>query len=301
MPVLRFEDAIFNNLKNHNHQSLQQQFGEFYLRFIENIMQFGEATSPESFTQLQHFTSDKEINQIYEEVNKSYQDFSVYERELKEAFKHYKYYFPDSAIPQIITFISGFNYQIAVTKNQLAIGLDMYLGSNFWFYHELMMPTYKVSKLTSNRMVYDALRSWLQSSFILEAKNPEMVDKMIHSGKILYAMQCLFPNSNDSLLINYTPGQIEWCNNNEFNIWAHFIDNKLLYSKIPGEYFKFFNEGPFTSGFPQESPPRTGEWMGWQIVKKYMKQNNQVTLQQLFNEKNSHLILQKSSYKPQKI
>src|SRR5690606_28037487 len=125
--------------------------------------------------------NDKEINEIYQEVLKQYKDFEPHQTKILTAFKYYHYYFPDSIIPDLVTFISGFNYQIAVTKNQLAIGLDMYLGNDYWFYKELMMPSYKVEKLTSNRLAFDAVRSWLISGFTLKKKQPEMVDQMIHS------------------------------------------------------------------------------------------------------------------------
>jgi uncharacterized protein YjaZ len=61
----------------------------------------------------------------------------------------------------------------------------------------------------------------------------------------------------------------------------------------------FMVDGPFTSSFSQESPARTGAWLGWQIVKAYMKKNN-VSLKQLLDNVDSQEILEKSGYKPGK-
>ena len=47
-----------------------------------------------------------------------------------------------------------------------------------------------------------------------------------------------------------------------------------------------------------ESPGRVGVWIGWQIVRSYMKNNN-VTLQELF-AKDAKEIFDNSKYKPKK-
>ncbi|PKP02856.1 MAG: gliding motility lipoprotein GldB, partial [Bacteroidetes bacterium HGW-Bacteroidetes-9] len=55
----------------------------------------------------------------------------------------------------------------------------------------------------------------------------------------------------------------------------------------------------FTASFSQESPSRTGAWLGWQIVKSYMK-NNDSMIAGLMANANSQEILEKSGYKPKK-
>jgi uncharacterized protein YjaZ len=39
-------------------------------------------------------------------------------------------------------------------------------------------------------------------------------------------------------------------------------------------------------------------WVGWQIVKSYMKSNKEVTLSDLMNEIDAQKILSKSKYRP---
>jgi uncharacterized protein YjaZ len=48
----------------------------------------------------------------------------------------------------------------------------------------------------------------------------------------------------------------------------------------------------------RESPGRIGQWLGWQIVKSYME-NNDVTLDQLLKTEPT-VIFNKSKYKPKK-
>ena len=81
-------------------------------------------------------------------------------------------------------------------------------------------------------------------------------------------------------------------------MWGFLIKNKLMYSTETEVISKFTAEGPFTTGFVKESPGRTGVWIGWQIVRKYMDDNPNISLQQLMNEKDPQMILAKSKYKP---
>jgi uncharacterized protein YjaZ len=60
-------------------------------------------------------------------------------------------------------------------------------------------------------------------------------------------------------------------------------------------------EAPFSKFYidiDKESPGRIGVWLGWQIVRSYMN-NNEVTLQQLL-QTNAEEIFNKSKYKPKK-
>ena len=56
--------------------------------------------------------------------------------------------------------------------------------------------------------------------------------------------------------------------------------------------------GKFYLESDNDSPGRIGVWIGWQIIKSYMK-NNDVTLQKLMDT-SPEIIYNKSKYKPRK-
>ncbi len=62
----------------------------------------------------------------------------------------------------------------------------------------------------------------------------------------------------------------------------------------------YLTDGPFTAGLgdKNESAPKLGVWIGWQMVRKYMLENPDVTLQQLMADTDAQKILVKSKYKP---
>ena len=98
----------------------------------------------------------------------------------------------------------------------------------------------------------------------------------------------------------YSSSQLAWCRTNEKLIWSFFIDNKLLFSFDPNLMNKYVNDGPTTNGFPKESPGNIGQFIGWQIVRSYMKNHPGVSLQKLMEEKDLIKIYNESQYKPGK-
>ncbi|HAY88066.1 MAG TPA: gliding motility lipoprotein GldB, partial [Bacteroidetes bacterium] len=99
--------------------------------------------------------------------------------------------------------------------------------------------------------------------------------------------------------INYTRGQIEWCKDHEQNMWKYMVQKDVLFSSDKNEYQKhYFNDGPFTSTFGNDSPPRTGAWIGWQIIRQYMASNPEMSIHDLLKDTDHAAIFQKSGYRP---
>ena len=51
---------------------------------------------------------------------------------------------------------------------------------------------------------------------------------------------------------------------------------------------------------PTEAPGRTGDYIGWQIIRAYMKRYPETTLSDLIKMNDSQTILEKSKYKPKR-
>jgi hypothetical protein len=162
-------------------------------------------------------------------------------------------------------------------------------------------PLYKIARMNKTYIPVDCMKGWAQSEF----PGGPMVEKsllsqMIYQGKILYFLDAMMPDISDTLKIGYTNTQLDWCVKNEKNIWAFFIEKKLLFSSNSVEFLKFINDGPTTNGLPKEAPAQLGSWIGWQIVREYMNNNKNVTLEELMKEPNEQKVLNLSKYKPKK-
>ena len=81
-------------------------------------------------------------------------------------------------------------------------------------------------------------------------------------------------------------------------MWTFLAEHKLLFSTDRMSVKRFIDDGPYTSAFTDQSPARTGAWLGWQIVRSYMKQNKDVKLADLMNNTDFQGILNNSEYQP---
>nr|MBA3898864.1 hypothetical protein [Bacteroidota bacterium] len=158
-------------------------------------------------------------------------------------------------------------------------------------------PQYRSNLMGKDYIISDAMKGWVSSEFDFNPIEADFITQIVHYGKIQYVLDALLPETPDSIKIGFTSQQMDWAKNNEVNVWAHFIDQKLLFSSNSRDIMKFINEGPFSPGFHKESPARIGVWVGWQIVKAYMDRQPEVDLEKLL-ETDAKTILKESKYKP---
>jgi len=117
----------------------------------------------------------------------------------------------------------------------------------------------------------------------------------------LYLKDVLLPDYTDADKMGYKEDQITWCQENEGYIWRYFIENKMLYDTDQKLIPRFINPAPFSKFYLEidnDSPGRVGAWIGWQIVRSYME-NNEVSVSQLLKTDAKELF-EKSRYKPKK-
>ena len=279
---------------------LRKKYGRFFDAYCHHIIKITGVNDTALAVGLKSFVTNPEISEIYKETAEQYPDLSFLEKELTGAFRHYKFHFPDSHPPKVVADFSGFNYAVFTHDSTLAIGLDFFLGEKNIYYEMLRWPKYVVRNMNRQSLPATAVKGWALNTFENSSENKTLLHTMVFNGKILYLMDALFPEMHDSLKIAYKNQQLEWCKTNEAEIWTHLLENKLVYTTDHTILNKYMGEGPFTPGLPRESPARIGEFTGWMIVKKYMKENPTVTLPQLMAEKDAQKILATSKYKPKK-
>jgi hypothetical protein len=280
---------------------MMKKYGSFYSNLVTSFINDAGIRDSTYAQSLRRFIKDKDMRHTYDTCEKEYPDMSFLETGLTDAFKHYKYYFPDSSLPRVVTVITGFNYSLIYYNKTLAISLERYLGPQASFYLMLQYPKYKSIHMSKDYMLSDAVYGWLESTYKPNEDKNDLLSNIIHEGKIMYLLDALLPKVNDTIKMKYSLKQLNWCKESEFNMWAFFIKQKLIYSTDQVEIAKFTDDGPFTATFTHDySPARTGNWIGWQIVRNYMKHNPSVTIGQLIEERSADNILQHSGYKPSK-
>jgi hypothetical protein len=231
-----------------------------------------------------------------------YKDLSKVEKDLTEAFRHWKFYFPIVKIPRVYTYISGGDYTdpIQLADSVLIIGLDNYLGKDFKPYFADGLAVYKAERMTEDHIVPDCAKEIAGAMFPESSAPMTLLGGMVEAGKRQYLVDALIPDVPGYLKMDYTPEQYAWAEKNETHVWAALVENRLLYSS-DGQYFRMFlADGPYTMEFSKDSPSRLGEWVGLQIIRSYMQKNPEITLQMMMQETDAQKILTLSGYKPEK-
>lgn len=236
---------------------------------------------------------------LYAEVQKKYADFGPEKVELESLFKHIKHYFPETKVPKVITVISEMDYnnKAIYADSLVIISLELYLGKEHKFYQ---FPGYIKQELEPKQMMPDLVSSY-STTKIPAVTDKNLLSQMIYFGKQLYLKDLLLPNYSDAEKIGYTIDQIKWCQENETYMWRYFIEKEMLYNDDQKLRSRFINPAPFSKFYLEidnDSPGRVGTWLGWQIVRSYI-QNNDVPLDSML-KMDAKEIFEKSKYKPKK-
>ncbi len=277
--------------------ALKSKYGDFFNIFTYRMIAIG-GTDQENFPEmLNAFISDTLIQdlagRVYDRV-----DTVKLRGELEMAFKHYKYYFPEKGIPSIFTCISGFNQSVVIAENLIGISLDKYMGSKSRYYVELGLPAYKRRNMCFEKIVPDMMFGWAESEWPKSDKANNLLSQMIHQGKIMYFLDAMFPEMDDTLKMGYTEKQLDFCKRKQASMWTYLAEHKELFSTDRMTIKRYIDDGPYTATFTDASPARTGVWLGWQIVRSYMKEHSEIKLAELLQNEDFQEILNQSGYQP---
>ncbi|AUP78768.1 gliding motility lipoprotein GldB [Flavivirga eckloniae] len=238
---------------------------------------------------------------LFNEVEKTFKNFDDTEEEIESLFNHLKYYFPEFNLPRVITATNDVDYRsrVIVTDTIVLLALDSYLGSEHEFYGSI--PRYISEHLRKEQIAVDLAEEYAKK-YIFQNQNKTLLDEMIYFGKQHYFKDAVVPFKTDAERIGYSQEQLDWTITNESYIWRYFVERELLFSTDTKLLGRFINPAPFSKfyleGIDGESPGRLGQYIGWQIVRAYMKQN-EVSLKDMLVTSPEE-IFNNSKFKPRK-
>ena len=244
--------------------------------------------------------NDSVQKQIYSEVNRVFSNLDNEKSEIQSFYNNFTSYFPKYELPRLITLISDVKYEnrVILADSLLLIGLDNYLGSEHPFYSS--MPKYISDNLIRRMIISDIAEEY--AYYVIPRVNfYTFLDKIIFYGKVLYFKDIMLPKLEDRHKIGYSNLSMDWARQNEHYVWTYFVEKQLLFSSENKLITRFINNAPFSKFYlsiDNESPGMIGRFIGWEIVKSYMKNNNTTFIEMILM--NPIDIYNKSKYKPQK-
>ena len=300
--LIRFDRALMNVhplTALDDIRVLYDEFPVFMPVFVEDILGIPATDTAFLADALPKFLNDTVYG--FAQTNKREQqlfaDTRDIESQLDKAFARVHWLYPEWPVPAVYLFISGFNASILFMDDDIAVGADMYLGSDYEYYNRVVHE-YQKQTMRKECIPVDVVSAYLFRHLPYTSAKSRLLDNMLYRGKIMYLLAQIFSYLPPHEVIGYTKEQWNWCVSNERAVWNLMMDKRDLFKTESLVLTSYLNDGPFTGEISQSSPGRLGTWIGWRIAESYMNHHPETTLQELMAEPNAEKLLQESYYRP---
>jgi hypothetical protein len=265
---------------------------KYFGKFFPN----DEITVKELFTGI----NNKSVDTLFQNSQEVFGEMEDIKADFAKASANVKANFPKHKVQEINTFISGMGFwgnDLYIDDSLIVISLDFFLGDKCKY--EPQLPKYILKRYKKQNIVPFLMslvaNKYNQTDFL----DNSLVAEMIYYGKAYYFLEKTMPQLADSSIAGYSNLELAEIKTHEKIIWAHFIEKNLLFETKSEISNKYVGERPNVPEIGTKCPGRVGRWVGWQIVKKYMEKNPDLTLAQLMAEKDARKIFNISKYKPE--
>jgi hypothetical protein len=306
--IHRFDQDFFSVDTN----NLENAMTALYKKYPSFLPLYFEFFSPVNFMVQQQKKTYREavleyyrnIKPLYSSVQKKYSNIQFIRDGLEDNLRYVKYYYPSFRTPSVLASVESLNpenaqeiYGTTYYHDTLVISLQMFMGNDFSAYDPSQYFDYLRRRFEPQYIIPNSLRAIAGTIYPDSSQSGTLVEQMVEKGKLWYMMDKFLPTTPDSLKTGFTKKQLQWCRENEGNIWGFITKNADLYTVDPEIIQNYIGEAPFTQNMPEVSPGNIGQWVGWQIVRKYANENANLSLQKILSTP-AKKIFQDAHYKP---
>ncbi|MBO0937400.1 gliding motility protein [Fibrella sp. HMF5335] len=245
--------------------------------------------------------NNPELRLLYGQTKAQFGDASTLQTGLTEAFDNIQKDFLGFKRPRVATIATGFlGPDLLVTDSLIVIAVDYFAGPKAK-YRPIgpEFPQYVLRRYQQNYIIPTIVRMISDRFNATDPADQTLLADMVHSGKGLLFTRTILPETPDSLIIGYSDRQLTQTFNSQDQVWAHFIDNQLLYNTSGDIKQRYMEERPFVAEIGTACPGRIGQWLGWRIV-SYYQTRQKASLPDIMQVKNAQIMFQQSGYKGQK-
>ena len=300
--IVRFDSAQLAVRPDSVKQDIVQLYADYEVfmpMFVEGILRLPVEDTAYLCEMYSNFLTDTTMGfaQTNALAQSMFADISKQQKSLNTGFSRLHYLYPEWEIPTVYLFVSGFNSSVMYYENIMGVGVDMYLGSDYPYYNQVVY-NYQKQTMRKECVAGDLLNMYIAYQIPYNSKYNRLLEHMIFRGKQMFLLSQLLPDEPAWEIIGYSKEQWDWCKKYEQAIWNRIMEKRDLFKTESMVRVSYMNDGPFTAEISQESPGRLGIWVGWQIVDSYMRNNENVSIKQLIDEGDAQKILEQSFYKP---
>ena len=292
--IVEFNKALFAidtaNFEE-GYRAILPQFSDFLI----------EEPDEEEIGYMKEFVTDTFMLRINKLVDETFPNIKIVEDEVRDVYQHYRYYYPEWMPQPTYAYVVGYYYNrpISISDECVMIGLDFYLSNKDLIYDRIGFPRYQSRRMQPIALTRDLAEEFYYHTYGNGVNQKSVLAEMVEHGKKLYFIEAMNPSLPDSVILGYSRQQMEWAEDNEGAVWAAVVGNNMLYNNVLDQKRMLFNDGPFTAAFGNDSPARLGDFMGLQIVRSFMS-NNDETFTEMMKLTDYQDVLERSQYKPRK-
>ena len=288
----RLDKIIFTDSLAIDH--LKENAADFAKVYVEDIMRLAPIESPMAQDQLNAFVKNTLWSGLQHSIDSTFSDLAATENQIKMLLKKSQQVLPTLDYPsRVYWFNSGYNVAIYPDSAFLGVGLEWYLGKDSEYIKMLPpenFPMYKREKMQQDHIVADLFRGFFFYSLYSNQSEEDLLNLMVFYGKALFVLKQVSGFSDEDVL-NYNKQDMQWANANQKLIWRRIVQEDWLYSKKPKLMSEFTKDGPFTKGFPQESPSRLGWYLGYKMVSDYANDFKEANLSEIIHAPANEILM----------
>ena len=232
---------------------------------------------------------------FYEEVRESYGDLSNLEQQFSAAFARINEQFPDFKPPKVVATFTGLENDVYVSDSVVYIALEAFAGPEASYRPQ--QPNYILRRYDKEFIVPTIVRFISDKYNRSSETDNSLLGDMLYFGKAFEFTASVLPDIKQSTIIAYPDSSMDQVQNAEGIIWAHFIDNELLFEQNRRVKERYIGERPAVPEIGPACPGRIGQWLGWQIVQAYRMENPDTSLAQLMEKTDVQEMLRNSKYR----
>ena len=278
--IARFDTDFFRIDTNHIAKEVHNLYQKYPL-FSDDFFRLILMSNPlkDTLAIKAFYRSYLPIFQLSKKINAP----AIVHQDIVSGLSKFHFYFPTYTMPSTIIYFIGplEGYGNVLTKQGVAVGLQMYLGANTpWYFSEQIQsiyPTYISRKFEPAYIPVVAIQNILDDFAASKSIGKNVLTNMVEAGKRQYIIKSCLPQTADSLIWGYSNKQLAALKTNENELWAFIINQKLLYSVAQRDVQDLMHDAAYNDYFGEDIPGDVGRYIGYQIVDAWMHKQPEKT------------------------
>lgn len=278
------DEAFYNSTEEsvrEQHNTFKSRLDNLYLyEWQQNLRSRKSDSLPE---QIYNFYQTQYIQDLEKEKLKILDKVRSRENDINTAFRYFDHHFPEAPRPYQIIFMNKLFSNIHCSDSAISVALESYISSESKVIQSIpknQLYEWQRERMNIDFLTRDIVINWIQVH-LFEEIDKQLAQHIVQAGKIMYLLNAAFPDAEGAFILRYSQQDWKWAQENEKLTWDYLVKEQLLFKNNRRDKANFLNAGPKTVGLPDEAPDRMGQFLGYKMVKGYMDEHKDVSLQAL--------------------